>query len=90
MALLMFIIWLQGSFHQYVWLLMLLVLIAVFVPRVFWFVVRAGVFTLVLSAFRLLPSILSYGNYVGGFDNGFITLGVLLNYLVFMASPKRN
>lgn len=88
MALLLFIIWLQGSFHQYVWLLMLLVLIAIFVPRVFWFVIRAGVFTLVLSAFRLLPSILSYGNYVGGFDNGFITLGVLLNYLVFMASPK--
>ena len=88
MSLLLFIIWLQGSFHQYIWLLMMLALIAVFVPRVFWFVVRAGAITLVLSAFRLLPSILSYGNYVGGFDNGFITLGVLFNYLIFMASPK--
>ncbi len=88
MSLLLFVIWLQGSFHQFVWLLMMLGLIAVFVPRTFWFVVRAAVFILVLSAFRLLPSILSYGNYVGGFDNGFVTLGALMNYLVFMASPN--
>jgi hypothetical protein len=87
MSSLMFIIWLQGAFHQYIWLLMMLALIAIFVPRTFWFVVRAGVLILVLSAFRLLPAILSYGNYVGGFDNGFITPGVLLNYLVFMANP---
>ena len=87
MSMLLFIIWLQGSFHQYIWLLMILGLIAIFVPRVFWFVVRAGAITLVLSAFRLLPAILSYGNYVGGFDNGFITWGVLLNYLIFIANP---
>ena len=88
MSVLLFVIWLQGSYHQFVWLLLMLGLIAIFVPRTFWFVVRAGVFILVMSAFRLLPAILVYDNYVGGFDNGFITLSVLFNYLIFMASPQ--
>lgn len=90
MAALMSIIWLQGSYHQYVWLLMLLGLIGLLVPRTFWSVVRAGLFTFLLSAFRLLPAILSYGNYSGGFDNGFPTLLAVWEYLVNMAHLNEN
>ena len=45
MAVLLFVIWLQGAFHQYVWLLIMLGLLGIFIPRTFWSVVRAGIFT---------------------------------------------
>lgn len=88
MAGLMFIIWLQGSYHQFIWLLMLLGLVGVLVPRTFWTVLRTGVFTLLMSAFRLLPAILINGHYVGSFDNGFPTLYSVWEYLVNIAAPS--
>ncbi len=88
MAAVLFIIWLQGSFHQFVWLLMLLGLVGVLVPRTFWTVLRAAVFTLLLSAFRLLPAILINGVYVGSFDNGYPTLAMIWDYLVKFTVPN--
>ncbi len=88
MAGVMFAIWLQGSFHQFVWLLMLLGLIGVLVPRTFWTALRTGGFILLGSAFRILPAIVVWDSgYVGGFDNGFPTLSALWEYLVTMVNP---
>ena len=82
MAALLFIIWLQGSFHQYVWLLILLALIGIFVRGTFWAVVRAGLFALLISAFRILPSILLYGKSSTAFINGYPSLYALWDNLV--------
>ena len=82
MAALLFIIWLQGSFHQYVWLLIFLALIGIFVRGTFWTVVRAGLFTFLLSAFRILPSILLYGKSSTAFINGYPSLFALWDNLV--------
>jgi hypothetical protein len=90
MATLLFIIWLQGSFHQYVWLLMLLGCIAIFIPRTFWSVARAGVFTILISAFRILPSILLYGKYSADFINGYPSPLALLDSLVNLPGPINN
>ena len=71
---LLFIIWLQGSFHQYLWLLLFLAFAALFVRGAFWFCLRAGFFTLLASAFRLFPAALLSGKYSASFMTGFPTL----------------
>ena len=82
MAALLFIIWLQGSFHQFIWLLILLACAGIFVRGTFGTVVRTGLFTLLASAFRILPSILLYGKYSASFVNGYPSLFALWDNLV--------
>jgi hypothetical protein len=71
---LLFVIWLQGSFHQYIWLLFFLAFAAVFIRGAFWFCLRAGFFVLLASAFRVFPAALIADNYDAGFLTGFPTL----------------
>ena len=87
MSTLMFIIWLQGSFHQFLWLLIFLVLIGLFVPGTFWMMARTGVFVLLMSSFRILPAILLYGRYGASYITGYPTLFVLWDSLVHIANP---
>ena len=87
---LLFVIWLQGSFHQYVWLLMFLACLGVFVPRIFWMVVRTGVFVVLGSAFRILPSILQLGSYSASFDSGYPTLFSVWDSLVKVTDPMNS
>jgi len=87
MAGLMLVIWLQGSFHQFLWLLILLGLIGLFVRGTFWFIVRAGVVILLACAFRLFPAILLYGTYGASYIAGYPTLGVLWDSLVQFTNP---
>jgi hypothetical protein len=82
MAVLMFIMWLQGSFHQFVWMLILLAGVAVFVPKHFWIIIKTGLITFVVCAFRFLPAILSYQGYKQSFINGYPTLFSIWAYLV--------
>jgi hypothetical protein len=71
---LMFIIWLQSSFHQYLWLLFFLGFCALFVRGAFWVSLRTGTFALLVSAFRLFPAILLTGKYNAQFVTGYPTL----------------
>jgi len=87
MSLLMFVIWLQGSFHQFLWLLLMLGLVGLCVPGKFWVMFRAGFFVLLMSAFRILPAILLYGKYGASYISGYPTLDSLWNALVNLASP---
>ncbi len=82
MAVLLFAIWLQGSYHQYTWLLILLALIGILVPRTFFTIVRTGIATLLVSAFRVLPCILSYPGYSNAFLNGYPSLFSIWDNLV--------
>jgi hypothetical protein len=86
-ALLLFFIWLQGSYHQFVWLLVLLAGIALFNPRKSWIVLRTGMMTLLVCGFRLLPCILEYQKYQMSFLNGFPSLFSLWDNLVNLPDP---
>jgi hypothetical protein len=83
LALLLFSIWLQGSFHQYVWLLLFLGICALTIRGAFWPLLRAICCALLLSAFRILPSLLLQGNYNAQFNNGFPGLSSVFAALVF-------
>jgi hypothetical protein len=87
MSFLMFVIWLQGSFHQYLWLLLMLGLVGLCVPGKFWVMVRVGFFVLLMSAFRILPAILLYGRYGASYISGYPTLWLLWDSLVNLTNP---
>ncbi len=87
MAVLLFVIWLQGSYHQFVWLLILLVGIAIFVPKTFWTVIKTGLVTFLVCAFRILPCILAYNGYKQSFINGYPSLFALWDNLVNLPTP---
>jgi hypothetical protein len=87
MSSLLFVIWLQGSFHQFLWLLLFLGLLALFVPNSFWFIMRAGVLIILMSSFRLFPAILLYGSYGASYITGYPTLYNLWNSLVNITHP---
>lgn len=82
MALVLLVIWLQGAFHHFLWLLILLGATGIFIPRTFWTVVRTGLFTALVCAFRLLPPILLYGKYSASFMNGYPSLFSIWDNLV--------
>ena len=86
MAGLLFFIWLQGSYHEFVWLLILLALIGIFIPRTFLTVLRTGVLTFFVSAFRLLPCILEYKDFKVPFLGGYPSLALLFQNLVDLPS----
>jgi hypothetical protein len=86
-SVLLLTIWLQGSYHQFLWLLIMLAVIGIFVPRTFWTVIRTGAFTFLVSAFRLLPCILSYQVYKQHFINGYPSLYSILDNLVNITEP---
>lgn len=90
MSLLLFFIWLQGSFHQYLWLLIMLGLVGLTVPGKFWVILRSGFFVLVMSAFRLLPAILLVGKYGASYIDGYPSLWSLLDSLVNISAPGYN
>jgi hypothetical protein len=90
MSVLMFVIWLQGSFHQYLWLLIMLGLVGLFVPGKFWVIMRTGICVLLMSAFRLLPSILLIGKYGASYIDGYPSLWALLDSMVNITSPGYN
>jgi hypothetical protein len=87
MSSLMFVIWLQGSFHQFLWLLIFLGLIALFIPGTFWYIIRCGVLIILMSAFRLFPAILLYGTYGASYITGYPTLYALWDSLVSITNP---
>ncbi|HVP20242.1 MAG TPA: hypothetical protein VMS73_00115, partial [Anaerolineaceae bacterium] len=87
MAILLFIIWLQGSYHQFAWLLVLLAAMAVFIPRTFWTILKTGLITCLVCAFRILPAILAYGSYKQTFINGYPSLFSVWDALVNVPDP---
>lgn len=88
LSVLMLVIWLQGAFHQYLWLLFFLALVGIFVPGKLRLVLRAGIFVLLISAIRILPAILLYGRYNAEYISGFLSLGDLWADMVTIIGPN--
>jgi len=84
---LLFLIFLQGSFHQFVWLLLFLGFLVLVFPRHFLAIISSGVFACLFSAVRILPAILIAGKVDQEFLGGFPGLWELLSGFVEMKNP---
>jgi hypothetical protein len=73
MSLLLFAMFLQGSFHQFVWCLIFLAFLALIKRTAFMTVVGGALFALLISMVRILPPALMYGKfynvYLAGYQN---------------------
>jgi hypothetical protein len=87
MAFLLFFMLLQGSFHQFIWCLMFLGVLGIVVWRQWWTVLRAGLFTGLLSAVRLLPPTLGLGQFNNDFLSGYPRPWDLLTALIRLIGP---
>ena len=56
-----FFIFLQGSYHQFIWILIFMGLLAITVPRHFWRLAVTAVFAVLVSMVRILPAFLLLG-----------------------------
>jgi len=81
MAFLLFVIWLQGSFHHYLWLLLFLAIAMVTIRGAFWQCLRTGLAALLLSAVRLIPAALFSRVYSANFVTGYPSLHALWDAL---------
>ena len=86
-AVLLFIMLLQGSYHQFVWCLFLLGLLGLAFPRYFWLLLRTAVAAVLLSLARLLPEVTLVGNASNNFLSGFPDFQSIWNALVTIQPP---
>jgi hypothetical protein len=87
-SLLLFVLFLQGAFHQFIWCLMFLFLLALFHPRYAAPLFKAILFSLLLSLPRALPPALEFAAGGMAFISGFPTLTDLLAGLVVLKHPS--
>jgi hypothetical protein len=88
LSLLLFILFLQGAFHQFIWCLMFLFLLALLHPRYAAPLFKAILFSLLLSLPRVLPPALEFAAGGMAFISGFPTLADLLAGLVVLKHPS--
>jgi hypothetical protein len=90
MAMLLFAIWLQGAFHQYIWALMFLGLIGLTSWKAFGQALKAGIATLLLSMVRILPPAMMLGQYDDEFLGGYPTVWEALRSMVAIVFPAES
>jgi hypothetical protein len=86
-ALLIFTMFLQGSFHQFVWSLILLGFISIVYFRRFFTVLKAMIFTCLVSTVRLLPPILAFNGFDRDFYGGYPNLFGVYEALTHLVLP---
>ncbi len=87
MSLLMLLIWLQGSFHQYVWALIFLGVLALTSKKRFLTTYKAMIFSILLAMVRILPPTLLMGKFDNFFWGGYPTFADLLSSLITVHVP---
>ncbi len=87
-ALVLFIVLLQGGFHLFVWCVMLMGLLAVFDRRKLRAVARALAWTLALSVCRLAPAYFLIGRKDQTFVSGIPSFSLLWRGLVSLVPPN--
>jgi hypothetical protein len=91
MALLMFFMYLQGSFHQFIWMLLFLGLLALAAwKKTFLPILRSGIFTVLLSMVRILPPVLLLNQFDDEFLGGYPTLMDVLSSFVVVKFPEQS
>jgi hypothetical protein len=90
MSLLLFFMFLNGSYHHFVWVLLFLGLLALGSWKHFWPVVKAGGFAVLLSMVRILPPALHLNAFDDEFLGGYPTLMDMLSSLVTVKFPEQS
>ena len=86
-AFLLFFIFLQGSFHQFVWCVIFLGFLAVSNWKTFFTILRAGIGAGLLSAVRVIPPALQMGAFDDDFLGGYTRLIQLFNAFAKIIPP---
>jgi len=86
-ALLLFALFLQGAFHQYVWWLIFFGLLALVSWKNFWAIFKALVFAVLISMVRIGPAMLVAGQYDTQFLGGYPSLAHLLWAMLIPRGP---
>lgn len=84
MAFILFLIFLQGSFHIFTWLLLFLGLFGLTSWKRFWLAIKTGLAALLLSMVRILPPILLLGKFDTEFFGGYSSIQELLMAMITM------
>lgn len=87
-SILLFFLYLQGSYHQFIWCILFLLLLIVAIPQKFLTLIKAITFSLVLSMVRILPSTLHLGEFDNKFIGGYPLFASLWNALVKIEIPN--
>jgi len=90
MALLLFFMFINGSYHHFVWVLLFLGILAVSSWKHFFTIVKAGLFAVLLSLVRILPCALQLKSFDDEFLGGYPTLMDVLSSLVTVKFPTQS
>ena len=86
-VLLLFLILLQGSYHQFVYILFFIGLTGLALPKYFWTLLRTSALAVALAAVRLLPEFIFVGNVKSSFLVGYQDPLNILSNLVVIQQP---
>ena len=87
MAFLLFFIFLQGSFHQFVWCVIFLGFLAISNWKMLLTILRSGIYAVLLSAVRIIPPALQMGAFDDDFLGGYRTPVQILKAFIKVISP---
>ena len=87
MAFLLFFIFLQGSFHQFVWCVIFLGFLAVSDWKTFFPILRSGIAAGLLSAARIIPPAMQMGAFDDDFLGGYRSPVQLVNAFIKIINP---
>jgi len=87
MAGFLFLMLLEGGYHQVVYCLIFMGLLALFVPEKFWVLSKAAIAAVLLGAVRLMPEISLLGNFNTIFLAGYSNILTIWNGLVSIEKP---
>ena len=87
MALLQLALFLQGGFHFVIWSLMFLVLLGIFSHRLLGTILKAILFTVLLSLVRILPPALEFYGQDNPFISGYFSVHDMLDAFTKLIAP---
>jgi hypothetical protein len=87
-SLVLFLIFIQGGYHHYVWCLMFLGILGLIAWKHFWPILKTLVFANLLSMVRLLPPALLLGKFDTDFFGGYRLPQQMLSAIVFERLPQ--
>ena len=88
-SVIMFLVFLQGSYHHFIWLLMFIGLVGLARWKVFPQVFKVLVFSILLSMVRILPPALEAANFDSEFLGGYPTVLDVLKAMVVIVQPSQ-
>jgi hypothetical protein len=81
------LIFLQGSYHQFIWILFFLGLLALTIPRRFWWLAAAAVFAVLVCMVRILPAVLLLGEVKNKYVAGYPLVLSIWQYMTQLQTP---